>query len=584
MNEARLKILDKMLHKGWCSYLDIAKALYHAMGGFTSEKYGITKDIEEKSRGWSFNKYLIDCYHNHIGHDLFDITEIWILAHEDRLLSKGNKDDQAYRSIIRNKLIIEEKRPQYKTPVTDPEAKTEKGEVDLKRVKFYRYRDPNYSLFDSGDFKIFDDKIKKKRAKSSFAKATKKNISDEAVNSVRFEPDTPLDEEVSLQIKQSIILQEELEEFEQQSKDIINRLSSKIERSAKEKDERWISQSIKLYKNILELAKNPLSNVDKRQIAAHVHDLAFFLATENQYHLLGERFEEAIDIYQKLLLEQKHILEDYAADAEGFDKDAVNPKALKKQMLHDQEMVAEALLSLARVRFDSHDISNAKSLLDKALNLSADGSQCMARILHLRGIIHSVERNTEAAKADIEQAYKFAASSGLDINEHLSIMMSLAELLQAEGKPDEAEHYYTYIIDQCRNPETPSDEILASALMSASLIHLSNGNIAKADTEITEAIPLFDALYKKEPDKILPNVLSAKYIKTLILGQQGLFNDAIDTGEWIIKQYEQSNETIKALCTQEAYQTLLFLKELYQATGNESEIQRLDEMLGAINL
>lgn len=584
MNEARLKILDKMLHKGWCSYLDIAKALYHAMGGFTSEKYGITKDIEEKSRGWSFNKYLIDCYHNHIGHDLFDITEIWILAHEDRLLSKGNKDDQAYRSIIRNKLIIEEKRPQYKTPVTDPEAKTEKGEVDLKRVKFYRYRDPNYSLFDSGDFKIFDDKIKKKRAKSSFAKATKKNISDEAVNSVRFEPDTPLDEEVSLQIKQSIILQEELEEFEQQSKDIINRLSSKIERSAKEKDERWISQSIKLYKNILELAKNPLSNVDKRQIAAHVHDLAFFLATENQYHLLGERFEEAIDIYQKLLLEQKHILEDYAADAEGFDKDPVNPKALKKQMLHDQEMVAEALLSLARVRFDRHDTENAKSLLDKALNLSADGSQCMARILHLRGIIYSVEGDNNSANTDIEQAYKFAVSSDLDINERLSIMMSLAELLQAEGKSDETAHLYDDIIDQCRNLENPSDEILATALMSASLIHLSNGDIAKADKEIADAIHLFEALYANEPDKILPNVLSAKYIKTLILGQQGLFNDAIDTGEWIIKQYEQSNETLKALCTQEAYQTLLYLKELYQATGNESEIQRLDEMLGAINL
>lgn len=584
MNEARLKILDKMLHKGWCSYLDIAKALYHAMGGFTSEEYGITKDIEEKPRFQSFNKYLIDCYHNHIGHDLFDIADIWILAHENRLLSKGNKDDQVYRSIIRDKLIVDEKRPQYKTPVTDPDAKTEKGEVDLKRVKFYRYRDPNYSLFDSGDFKIFDDKIKKKRAKSSFAKATKKNISDDAVNSVRFEPDTPLDEEVSLQIKQSIILQEELEEFEQQSKDIINRLSSKLERSAKEKDERWISQSIKLYKNILELAKNPLSNVDKRQIAAHVHDLAFFLATENQYHLLGERFEEAIDIYQKLLLEQKHILEDYAVDAEGFDKDAVNPRALKKQMLHDEEMVAEALLSLARVRFDKHDTDNAKSMLDKALNLSADGSQCMARILHLRGIIHSVEGDNNSANTDIEQAYNFAVSSDLDINERLSIMMSLAELKQAESNTVEAERLYDDIITQCRNIETPSDEILATALMSASLIHLSNGDIAKADKEIADAIHLFEALYVNEPDKILPNVLSAKYIKTLILGQQGLFNDAIDTGEWIIKQYEQSNETLKALCTQEAYQTLLYLKELYQATGNESEIQRLDEMLGVINL
>lgn len=93
-----------------------------------------------------------------------DIPEIWTLANEGRLLSrdgkKSSQDDQEYRSNVRNNLIEEEVRQQYttgfkrsqvdkNTTSKDP-RKNRDGEIDIKKVKFYRYKDRNYSLFASG--------------------------------------------------------------------------------------------------------------------------------------------------------------------------------------------------------------------------------------------------------------------------------------------------------------------------------------------------------------------------------------------------------------------------------------------------
>ncbi len=55
-----------------------------------------------------------------------------------------------------------------------------------------------------------------------------------------------------------------------------------------------MDKKINFYKNILELAKSPLSNIDKQQVTNHIHDFVLFLASENQYQMLGDRFEETI--------------------------------------------------------------------------------------------------------------------------------------------------------------------------------------------------------------------------------------------------------------------------------------------------
>ena len=88
MNEARLRIVDKYLHKGWCSYLDIALAINDAIvsyKGDSLEQFGLMK-FEPGKRSYnsscSFNKQLVDELRSSIGQDFMDIPEIWALPNE----------------------------------------------------------------------------------------------------------------------------------------------------------------------------------------------------------------------------------------------------------------------------------------------------------------------------------------------------------------------------------------------------------------------------------------------------------------------------------------------------------------------
>lgn len=89
---------------------------------------------------------------------IFQKSGLW--QTEGRLLSrdgkKSSQDDQEYRSNVRNNLIEEEVRPQYTTgskrsqvvkdTISKDPRKNSDGEIDIKKVKFYRYKDRNYSL------------------------------------------------------------------------------------------------------------------------------------------------------------------------------------------------------------------------------------------------------------------------------------------------------------------------------------------------------------------------------------------------------------------------------------------------------
>lgn len=601
MNEARLRIVDKYLHKGWCSYLDIALAINDAIisyKGNSLEQFGLMK-FEPGKRSYnsscSFNKQLVDELRSSIGQDFMDIPEIWALANEGRLLSrdgkKSSQDDQEYRSIIRNTLIEEEVRPQYTigparsqvdkdTTSKDP-RKNRDGEIDIKKVKFYRYKDRNYSLFASGDFKKYQTIKTKLKVKSKLASATETAVSEVDVKNVLYESDVILEPAVSEKVKQRIRLQNELKEYEDEVKTIIENLQSSITTIGEDKRRGWIKKTINFYKNILELAKSPLSNIDKRQVANHIHDFALFLASENQYQLLGDRFEEAISIYQKLVLIQKHSIDDYLSGEELFAVEGFEPESARQQMQRDKELVAEALLHFARVQFDSHNVDFAESILSKALNMASAESEIRAKLLQLRAIVYSVSFKMDLAADDVEEAYKCALSSGMEETERSEIMVSRAELLRAKGKTQEAIKVYDEVISICQRFET-NEEMLASALMSKAMLHLSPDSIEVADTSITEALSIFSNLYAKEPDKILPSLMSAKYIKMLIASHRGNISNAIETGESVIDSFYNANDTLKSLCVQEVVQTLLYMKELYQALGQNDKELAIDTKFSGI--
>ena len=601
MNEARLRIVDKHLHKGWCSYLDIALAINDAIvsyKGDSLEQFGLIK-FEPGKRSYnsscSFNKQLVDELRSSIGQDFMDIPEIWALANEGRLLSrdgkKSSQDDQEYRSNVRNNLIEEEVRQQYTTGVKrsqgdknttskDP-RKNRDGEIDIKKVKFYRYKDRNYSLFSSGDFKKYQTIKTKLKVKSKLASATETAVSEIDVKNVLYESDVILEPAVSEKVKQRIRLQNELKEYEDEVKTIIKNLQSSITTIGEDKRRGWIKKTINFYKNILELAKSPLSNIDKRQVANHIHDFALFLASENQYQLLGDRFEEAISIYQKLVLIQKHSIDDYLSGEELFAVEGFEPENARQQMQRDKELVAEALLHFARVQFDSHNVDYAESILSKALNMASAESEIRAKLLQLRAIIYSVSFKMELAADDVEEAYKCALLSGMEETDLSEIMVSRAELLRAKGETQEAIKVYDEVISICQRYET-NEEMLASALMSKAMLHLSPDSIEVADIAIADALSIFGNLYAKEPDKILPSLMSARYIKMLVASQRGDIPNAIETGESVIDSFYNANDTLKSLCVQEVVQTLLYLKDLYQALGQNDRELAIDAKFAEI--
>lgn len=600
MNEARLRIVDEQLHRGWCSYLDIALAINNAILALSEKElnnYGLNpfrKDDQVKGGRYksipSFNKQLLDKYRTFIGQDFMDIPQIWSLANEGRILArngkKSSKEDLEYRTKIRNLLIEEKVDRQYgrqsaKSSVDNADRLNSQGEIDLKKVKFYRYKDRNYSLFTSGDYKKYNELKTKQKVRDKLADATETAVSGIDIKNVLYESDVILELAASDKIKQRIRLQNELNEYEDDVKAIIGNFQSSIAKIGKEKQTGWIRKTINYYKNILELAKSPLSNIDKRQLANHIHDFALFLASENQYQFLEERFEEVINIYQKLVFIQKHAIEDYISGENFFVEEDFNPEEAKAQLRRDKELVAEALLNFARVQLDNHKEGLAESILNKALNILDSECKVRANLLHLRAVVYSVSLKMDLAAHDINQAFECALSLGMEEPELLEIMVSRAELLRAGGEIQEAIRVYDDVISLCRQDKT-FHEILASALMSKAMMHITPEDMEIAASLISEALAIFRYLYTQQPDRILPNLLSAKYIQMIIFSQRGDIKNAVKTGNSIINSFFKANRTLKTLCVQEVVQTLLYMKNLYQSLGQRDNESTIDAKIAEI--
>ena len=552
--QQRLEEIDKLLQKGWQSFYDFAKAIYSKPG----QTYLYDRDFK--------------AIRSSIVQDFRLIQDIWYCAHHGDLIPKGDctSDKSPLRAEIIAKIFESKCQKQFAAERV-PELFKEKDEFFANpKVTFYRYKNRKYSIFTSGDYDKYIAFKTKKKNKKSLEDTLNKSVTDSEVNQAQYDQDFVPEPVVSEQIKRSIRLQDELREFAQGSKKIVDSLLQSISTESELKKRRWVQKTVNYYRNILELVKNPLSKYNPREIADQIHEFAFFLATENQYHLLGNRFDEALTIYQKLRREQRHLIEDIEQGLITGEEADVDVMHTKGQMAQDDESVASILLSVARVRLDSGDIGRAKSALKQAISLSGESSLARAQVCHLESILAGMEGDTEAAINSVDEAEGIIHALKLEESaDGLAIMASKADLLQRLGDVVKAKTIYESLLAKSYEEED-AREVQTSSHLNLAILNLSAGQIEEADKNVTEAVKGFEKLFVNEPDRILPSLLSAKYIKGLVLMHQGDLEESVSILEAACSMAPKTRPDLQDLCASELLEIYVTLHDLYQAM-NESE-------------
>jgi len=547
----RLEVIDKLLQKGWQSFYDFARAIYCKHG----QTYHYDRDFK--------------AIRSSIVQDFRLIQDIWYCAHHGELIPKGNSTSD--KSPLRAGLIkeiFESKSQKQFSAERVPELLKEKEQYFANpKVTFYRYKNRKYSIFSSGDYDKYIAFKTKNKTKKSLENTLNKSVTDSEVNQAQFDQGFVPEPVVSEQIKRSIRLQEELRDFAQGSKKIVDSLLQSISAESDQKKRRWVQKTVNYYRNILELVKNPLSSYNVREIADQIHDFAFFLATENQYHLLGNRFDEALSIYQRLRREQRHLVEDIEQGLITGEEANVDVLQLKEQMAKDDESIAAILLSIARVRLDSGDKDKAREALDQAKGLAGKQSLVRGQICHLESILACLNCDTEAAISLINEACGIVSALKLEgSGEGLAIMASKAELLQRTGDTDGAVSLYESLLNTSCDNEAAC-EVQTAAHLNLAILNLSAGQIDEADKNVSEALDGFEKLYTKEPDRIIPSLLNAKYIKGLILAHIGDINESISMMESATDLVPDNRPDLYALCGTELLEIYVTLRDILSTIG-----------------
>ena len=548
----RLEVIDKLLQKGWQSFYDFAKAIYCKPG----ETYLYDKDFKATRPS--------------IVQDFRLIQDIWYCAHHGELIPKGNSTSD--KNPLRAELIAEifESKSQKQFPAERvPELLKEKEEYFANpKVTFYRYKNRKYSVFSSGDYDKYIAFKTKKKTKKSLENTLNKSVTDSEVNQAQFDQGFVPEPVVSEQIKRSIRLQEELRDFAQGSKKIVDSLLQSISAESDQKKRRWVQKTVNYYRNVLELVKNPLSSYNIREIADQIHDFAFFLATENQYHLLGNRFDEALSIYQKLRREQQHLVEDIEQGLITGEEANIDVTQLKDQMLQDDESIAAILLSLARVHLDSGDKDKAKDSLEQAQALTGKQTLVRAQIYQLESVISGLEEDIESAFAKVEKAAEIISALKHENSlEGLTILASKADLLQRIGDVEGAKALYNDVAGKDCQTDA-AFEVIKSAVLNLAIINIAEGQINDAERNVSDALSGFEKLYVKEPDRILPALLTAKYIKGLVFMHQGDLYASIAILEEVIAIVQEKRAELQDLCASELLEVYVTLYDLYRASNN----------------
>ncbi len=551
----RLKIIDELLQKGWQSFYDFAKAIYCKPG----QTYLYDRDFKASRSS--------------IVLDFRLIQDIWYCAHHGELIPKGNSTSD--KSPLRAGLIaeiFESKTQKQFAAERVTELFKEKDEFFANpKVTFYRYKNRKYSIFTSGDYDKYVAFKTKKKNKKSLEDTLNKSVTDSEVNQAQYDQGFVPELVVSEQIKRSIRLQDELREFAQGSKKKVDSLLQSISAESEQKKRRWVQKTVNYYKNILELVKNPLSEYNPREIADQIHSFAFFLATENQYHLLGNRFDEALSIYQKLRREQRHLIEDIEQGFVTGEETVIDVQQTKEQMTQDDESVASILLCIARIRLDSGDMQNAKILLNQARSLASDTTLVSSRIYHLESVIAGLEGDIEGALSKVEKAAEIISTLNLgNTEEWLSVMASKADLLRRTGEKTRAKAIYTSLIEKEVQDEA-AYEVITSAALNVAIINISEGQIEEADKYVTGALDGFEKLYAQEPDRILPTLLTAKYIKGLVL----LHKVDLDGSAAILEDAKslvpEERPDLQDLCSSELLEIYITLRDIYVSLGDSKK-------------
>lgn len=558
MNESRLKIIDGLLQKGWQSYYDFAKSIFGKDGRVFSY------DADFKSN------------RSTIVQDFRLIQDIWYCARYGEAIPKvkSKSDKDPIRADIISKVFECKATKQFDSPKAPELIKGKDEYFSNPIVTFYRYKDNNYSIFSSGDYEKYIAFKTKNRTKNSFNASLDKAVTDIEVNNALQDSDVVLEPEVSAQIKRSIRLQEELREFEIGSRRIVDSLLAKIATGSEQKKKRWVQDTIKYYGNILELVKNPLSSYKPEEIASQIHQFAFFLASENQYHLLGERFNEALMIFQKLQRERKHFIDDIMHGVITGEESNVDISAMKDQMTKDDESVASILLSSARVKLDSGDIESAKELINNADTLSRENTLTKAQILHLKAIIENLCGNAKLSLSWIDEALRIIRLLKLEhTRDGIEIIASKAELLQRLGNTSEAKSIYCSLLEQI-NKDNSSLDVISSVSLNLAMLNLNEGHIEEADSHIESALSAIKELYSTEPDKHLPNLVTAKYIKGIVLMQREDIGSSISILEEAKSLIPENRPDLYSLCGAELLEILVTLHNLYKVMNNREEEQK----------
>lgn len=551
----RLEVIDTLLQKGWQSFYDFAKAIYCKSG----QTYLYDKDFKATRPS--------------IVQDFRLIQDIWHCAHHGELIPTGNStsDKNPLRAGLIAEIFESKSQKQFHAERV-PELLKEKDEYFANpKVTYYRYKNRKYSIFTSGDYDKYIAFKTKKRTKKSLENTLNKSVTDSEVNQAQFDQGFVPEPVVSEQIKRSIRLRDELKEFEQGSKRIVSSLLEKISTETDQKKRRWVQKTVNFYRNILELVKNPLSNYNPREIADQIHEFAFFLATENQYHLLGDRFEEALNIYQKFRREQRHLVEDIEQGFVTREEADIDVQQTKEQMVKDDEAIASILLSIARVRLDSGDMGKAKTLLEQAHSLAGPLSLVRAQIYHTESILAGLEGDVESAISKVNEAVETINALKLAYStDGLTILASKADLLHRTGDTDAAKALYSILIGKNVQDEE-AQEVISSASLNLAIINISEGHIEDADKNVTNALSCFEKLYVKDPDRILPTLLSAKYIKGLVLMHQVDYVTSIAIMEEASSMVSEARPDLQDLCASELLEIYVTLHDLYQALGDSNK-------------
>ncbi len=306
-------------------------------------------------------------------------------------------------------------------------------------------------------------------------------------------------------------------------------------------------------------------HLDQDEIAEQYFDYAAFLDNHNQFDKAIDYCLQAVEIFEKLALEDPHTYNIYIADTQN------NLALLYDKTNHLHE--AEELFLQASVIYSKLVEENNEKYLPKFVMLQ----------LNLGTLLYSLNRMKEAENLfdrALELLNRYSEEDCEIHLEHIAIAKNnLANLYDDTNRTEDAERVYKEALDvyeaiAARNPE----KVLP-------LITLTQNNLAgvcyKLD-KIEEAIDLweccldkFDQLAEKNPEAHLPNVATVLYNLASIYNDIEYYKGA---EEYFLKTL--SIRTELAVQHPEAYLPEVAnvqhnLATLYSMTNREQEAEEL---------